>query len=378
MSRPLRIAEPTRTLHIYRHLLRESSYLPVFARSFFDSRIKDRFRRNEKDWKNVDIEKKKARHGLRYLRAANNGDRPRMRRLLLMALGRIGRRRRELLDNLIHSDAPKDGDALEAYRQKAEDRIANPRKRDFLDGWDLEKIRAFAKSQARANLRNPPRTSIAMKQLDIEETLPKENIWGMPPAKKLLRSKERKAWMELVDRIQPPLPTNEWEAIRDLVHGKLKDPAIDNPLRRPVAKNLYSRWKPTNPWNWHLYATQPVAAVDRQASRLFKLLSGRVDDNTPTGDPNAIGSRELVPRSWRRLLGQVWSLTAKMEKKASGEGWDITWGGKEFKPPVISANSEFFENIQTEGDMVGYPPGVEPGKWVEHGKLQKRGRRRGK
>ncbi|KAK3354017.1 hypothetical protein B0T25DRAFT_416836, partial [Lasiosphaeria hispida] len=342
MSRPLRIAEPTRTLHIYRHLLRESSYLPVFARAFFDSRIKERFRHNGNDWKNVDTYKKKARHGLRYLRAVNNGDLPRMRRVILLAFGRTGRRRRDLMDDLLHGDAPKDSDALEAYTHEIENLIAGGRERDFLDSWDKEKLRTFAKSQASANLRDSPKADIALKQIMIEKHLPKENIWGMPPAKKLLRSKERKAWKVLADKVLPPLPTSEWETLRDLALGRVKDPAIQAPRRRPVAKNLYSRWKPPNPWNWHLYATQPVVAADRQASRRFKLLSGRVDDNTPTGDPHAIGSRRITPRTWQHLLFQIWTLTAKMEKNPSGKGWDITWGGKTFKPPMARADSELF------------------------------------
>jgi hypothetical protein len=110
-------------------------------------------------------------------------------------------------------------------------------------------------------------------------------------------------------------------------------------------------------WDWQAYAVKPVAAVDRPARRRSKLLSGALDENTPGGDPQPIGCHRYTARTWRRLFGDIWKLSAVMEEKpvvgdgtpvvgaeeAAGRKWQITWGKAIFHPlPATGGALEFF------------------------------------
>jgi hypothetical protein len=92
------------TLHLYRGLLREAGYLPPPCQPYIGGRIRKLFRQHSKA---ADPQKhlKKARHDLRYIRAANAGDLGRMKYILLLCFGRLGRRRRELFARFIHKES---------------------------------------------------------------------------------------------------------------------------------------------------------------------------------------------------------------------------------------------------------------------------------
>jgi hypothetical protein len=83
--------------------------------------------------------------------------------------------------------------------------------------------------------------------------------------------------------------------------------------------------------------------VDYQANRKNKLLSGALDDNSPRGDPEPLDTHTYTPNRWKRMLMQIWRLSAKMERKPDGKGWDIVWGTADFPLPV--ADMEFFEGF---------------------------------
>ncbi|KAL2020633.1 hypothetical protein VTK56DRAFT_8123 [Thermocarpiscus australiensis] len=346
MSRPLRIPHPKTTLHLYRHLLREASYLPALARPFVDDQIKGQFRRHKAD----EAERckrhiRQAHHDLRFLRAANAGDIVRMRRVLLRALGRVGRRRRELMADLLHREAPTNTNELEKYASEAAAIASERRKLDWLDGWDVDKLRVFARSQAGAGLPNPPRAPITVFQTVPAKCIPTENAWGRPLTPKLYRTKLKKMWKAVADKCLPPLPKEEWDVLGGIAQGRVRDPRQLPQPRRPVAQSIFG--EPEAPaWNWQAYAIRPVSVVDRQASQRNKLLSGAVDDNTPTGDPQPVNCHNYTPRTWRRLLANVWQLTATMEKRPTGRGWNVVWGKLEYQaPPATGRNMEFFRDL---------------------------------
>lgn len=347
MSRPLQIPAPATPLHLYRHLLREASYLPQIARPFVDGQIKTRFRQHRDD----DADDRSARRlrqahrELRALRASNAGDMARMRKVFLRVFGRVGRRRRELVTELVRRELPTDTEALAQYAAEMTS-IASQRKVDWLDAWDIEKLRAFARSQVNASLVNSPRPSLTVHQTMPEEDLPAENSWGRPLPVRLARTKLKKMWAQVADKCMPPLPKEEWERLSDLAQGKLQDPEQRwlPPPRRPVALGTSDGVLPgVQSWDWRAYAVKPVAAVDRPANRRNKLLTGAVDDNTPTGDPQPIDCHKYTAKSWRRMLGSVWQLTATMERKPAGSGWRIVWGKPKFQPaPASAGDMEFF------------------------------------
>ncbi|KAK4238316.1 hypothetical protein C8A03DRAFT_15189 [Achaetomium macrosporum] len=349
MSRPLRIPHPGTPLHLYRHLLREASYLPPLARPFADGQIKDRFRQHQKD--DPEGEKtrgriRQAHHELRVLRAANAGDMTRMRRVLLRAFGRVGRRRRELMAGLLHRDMPTNTEELQKYAAEALDIAAAGREIDWLDAWDLKKLRTFANSQIQAGLVNNPKSDITPAQINPGKSIPTENAWGRPLTPKLARTKLKKLWKTAADKCMPPLPREEWERLGNLVTGAVHDPRLLPPARRPVARSMSGDGPGGRNWDWQSYAIKPVAVVDRPANRQNKLLTGAVDDNTPTGDPQPIECHNYTARTWQRLLASIWRLTATMEKRPDGQSWKIEWGKLEFWPAAASAGDmEFFRDF---------------------------------
>ncbi|KAK4040689.1 hypothetical protein C8A01DRAFT_15512 [Parachaetomium inaequale] len=345
MSRPLRIPKPQTPLHLYRHLLRETSYLPPLARPSVHKQIRNRFERDsgydqDKNPKHI----RQGHHELRALRAANSGDLVRMRRVLLRAFGRIGRRRRELVSHLVQRDTPTNTEELAKY---AEALAGNYKNLDWLDEWDVEKLRMYARSQLQAGLNNPPKAPITDNQTAPEKILPTENAWGRPLPKKLARTKLKKMWKSLAEKIMPPLPKKEWETLKAIVQGTVQGPWLPPP-RRPLARGMSENAQPQEgqAWAWQSYAIKPVAVVDLPTNRKNKLLSGAVDDNTPTGDPDPVGCHKYTPRAWRRMLGTIWQLSATMTKKPEGDGSCITWGKQLHQPLSANAgNMEFFTDF---------------------------------
>ncbi|KAK3949876.1 hypothetical protein QBC32DRAFT_348074 [Pseudoneurospora amorphoporcata] len=356
MSRPPPTTTTTTTLHLYRHLLRESSYLPVLIRPFFDERITTRFRAHRSDPSASQSAQtasrlKRAHHDLRYLRAANAGDLPRMRRVLLLAFGRTGAKRRQLLTDLLQPDTPTSDAELEKYINKARNIVQQGRKPDWLDNWDTDKLKAFVRSQVgdAPPVINQPRTQITNLQLTPERAVPKENIWGKELNEKVKRTKLKVKYKQVAEKVLPPVPREEWELLRDLVNKKEE---WEVPSRRrsvgTVKEHVSEEEKEAAAvldWDWRRYATQPIWKVDRQKSRRNMLLSGQVEEHLPFGEQKAINCHRYTPRLWRRTLEQVWRMTAVMERKKDGKGWAIEWGMKKYEPPQAAAADllEFFE-----------------------------------
>ncbi|EAA33732.1 hypothetical protein GE21DRAFT_5217 [Neurospora crassa] len=360
MSRPPPLPHPTTTLHLYRHLLRESSYLPVLIRPFFDERITTRFRAHRasdpSSCPQTATRLKRAHHDLRYLRAANAGDLPRMRRILLLAFGRTGAKRRQLLAELLEPDTPSSDEELQKYINKARAIVKEGRKPDWLDNWDTEKLKAFVRSQTGGDappIVNRPKPEITNHQLAPERYVPKENIWGGPLNEKVRRTKLKKTYKQVAEKVLPPVPREEWELLRDLVNKKEE---WEVPKRRTVGRMVWAKEDKSQEeavldWNWQRYATQPIWLVDRQKSRRNMLLSGQVDEDLPMGEQQPINCHRYTPRLWRRTLEQVWRMTAVMERRKDGKGWEIEWGQKKYEPPVApSADLEFFEGAPVRAE----------------------------
>ncbi|KAK3399593.1 hypothetical protein B0T20DRAFT_350777 [Sordaria brevicollis] len=387
MSRPppLPLPHPTTTIHLYRHLLRESSYLPVLIRPFFDDLITSRFHRHRLDppppsspspssssssppsqpASQTATRLKRAHHSLRHLRAANHGDLPRMRKLLLLAFGRTGFKRRQLLSDLLHPSTPTSDAELERYISKARQIQSENRKPDWLDQWDVDKLKAFVKSQTSGQappVVNRPKQQITAFQAQPEKQIPRENIWGGELNGKVKRTKLKKVYKQVADKVLPPVPREEWELLRDLVEGREEWVVPEG--RRKRVEAIWGVEEKELDWNWQRYATQPIWLVDRQRSRKNMLLSGLTPDVQKEVDgveemagweTQPMNCHRYTPRLWRRTLEQVWRMTATMERKKDGKGWEIEWGQKKYVPPVApSADMEFFEGaVRTERKKKG-------------------------
>ena len=370
------------TLHLYRHLLREASYLPPAARPFVWSRICTLFRRHRHD--NVPSTPTiyrpllpssspssataaaridRAYRALRTLRAANNGDINRMRRVLLQAFGRIGPRRRELVNNLVRGNPPSSSEVLREQLQdltltypaphttartgensaaavgtEEKSRASNPTstshagaipstndkapRGDWLDKWDTARIRAFVRTQmvAQGRLNSLPRPAIRG-DMSVKPDLPKENAWGLPLHPKVARTKTKKWWRKLIHRVLPPVEKSQWELMSRLAAGDMGEHGEwDVPARRtPARLMLSSRVDGTAMaaghaqaedagWNWQAYTSSPVRAVERKYSRRSRafLTPGERDQvDSASSLPRPLGT-PAVPIGLRHLTPRLW------------------------------------------------------------------------
>lgn len=343
----LPIPPPRTTLHLYRHLLREATYLPPAVKPFFWDRIRTRFRLHQRD-PAPDVRIQKAHKDLRYLRSANAGHLLRMRRVLMMGFGRTGRRRRELISGMSQRNESSAAQAdKRADSVRPEGNNGSPDEDvfwdDWLSHWDKAKVLALARAQASVSLPEVPLPT--GKIADPHKLVPTENIWGKPLAKKLARSKLRKEYKSLIKRLLPPVEESEWELLRSLATGKA-GPEYDVPKRRPVAT---SEGAGEQNWEWKDYALKPIRAADANRSRQLKSLTGEIDDTSPF-PRSAMGVHRLTDRSWRRLYADIWRMTPTMKAREDQRSWDTKWGklGVKISGPT-AAHAEFFEGAEGTG-----------------------------
>ncbi|EFX02373.1 hypothetical protein CMQ_2422 [Grosmannia clavigera kw1407] len=352
MPPPPGLAKTANPIHLYRSILREATYLPPTCRKQVEARIRLRFDHHRHD-PNSGMRLKRASHDLRYLRAANCGDLVRMRRIMMMAFGRIGWRRQELMSGLRLLDQPNSSAELEQ-------RLADVRpETDWLDKWNTEKLLAFAKSQSQHTVHNSPRPQVNPKRLNPAEAVPPVNAWGRPFVPKVARTKLKKWWKSLAHRILPPLPRGDWELLRKLATGQAGAEWMA-PSRRTVVKTSTEPENDTfSGWDWEKYATRPIRVVERPRSRRFRVSFGVAQDAPGPYDGPAIGIHRYTPRLWRRLYAEIWQMSATMEPRAGG-GWTITWGG--VAPKLLqptAADLAFFEGVDSKGN-VPKPEGKAP------------------
>ncbi|KAM7216591.1 hypothetical protein V8F06_008002 [Rhypophila decipiens] len=343
MKSSLPIPHPKTTLHLYRHLLRESSYLPPVARPHIDRLIKFRVRRLQCD----DDPKRHIQYGhskLRLLRAANGGDLLRMQRVLDHAFGRRGKRRRELWDQFMYSEPLQVEKPLFHPKRPASD-VAAERNPDFLDRWDLDKLAAFLKSQA-SQTSATQRKNVSFTR--PEKNIPAESIWGLPLVPELARGKLRRGWIQAAQKTFPPIPKTEWETLRDIVEGKAPKEVYCIPERRSVARARHGIEPDQDEWKWLPYAIKSVHGLRSQASRQNRLLSGIKDDDTPTGPPPVLGVHNFTPRAWRRMFLTLWEQCAYIEKGAEGKKWNIVWGRLQAHSRTPKSVLKFFDDAKAK------------------------------
>jgi hypothetical protein len=274
-----------------------------------------------------------------------------MRRVLFLAFGRIGRRRRELLDRLVRKEPPTDSAALqEMIRAEAPNEPD-----DWLAKWDVKKLQAFLVAQAQSGMRSSPRPILKATQTDPAKQVPTENAFGLPLHPKPARTKLKKAWKRIIDRVLPPVTEGEWTLLRDLASGKVTGPEWEIPARRPVAgpKNETAGRLKQQPWDWIPYVVKPIRYVERTNARPRKLMAETAADangSLPGSQPAKL--HNYTARFWRRLYAQVWQLTATMKKKPSGEGWDVKWGSTRLSLSAPAAvHGEFFQGVSKDGTL---------------------------
>lgn len=361
---PLQLPHPDSAIHLYRHLLREATYVPPYCRSWVTERIRSKFR----DERRPNIHK--AHQSLRYLRSANSGHINRTRHLCFLASGRLGKRRRLLASSSLAKKPAEDSETLEktplfppatangkginaaASGSNRKPHPDEPLIESWLDNWNVEKIKAVAGAQVRSPNTDWPKQM--RKTYDPASALPKKNAWGKPFKPQVIKRKEQKHYAKVLSDLMPPVPQGEWDLLQALSLGEAEAKIFDVPTRRPIATTPVaapnSSKNTVHEWNWEAYVTKPVRAVERGNSRVYKSLSG-AHDTDPRGQGRPIGVKSFKPRRLRRsVYSRVWEATPVVEKVKGKGKFQVTFGAaRRVLSPAATSDLQFFSGVDAQG-----------------------------
>ncbi|KAI0007668.1 hypothetical protein F4779DRAFT_494467 [Xylariaceae sp. FL0662B] len=342
----LQIPHPNTPLHLYRHLLREASYLPPLCQPYITNRIRTRFRDCRRPKRDPKVYIQHAHHDLRYLRSANAGHVERILRLCYMATGRVGKRRRELASAQLAKQPPANSSELNNSITSETPHAKGGH--DWLDNWSIGMIKALAASQVQFQASDGPHQM--RRNFDPEKVMPKVNAFGRPLTKKLARNKRKRHWAVILRQLLPPLPQGEWQQLGALAQGKADAKNYVRPKRRPVAQSNFVT-ADTTQWDWTEYITRPARSIERGSSRTMKTLTGHQDED-PRGHGRPIGIRVLGPRRCQRsIYGRIWGASPLVVKSGPSGKINITWGSVEQRiSSPTKKDLQFFQGVDKAQD----------------------------
>lgn len=367
--------ESTTTLHLFRSLLREASYLPDPAsRKFFQAHYRSRFRdycpRNPKldshppgngpDYPRDgqrDLHKASwpasqqirqghnrklhmlagARQELRFLQKANAGINSALTKVLDLTYGRRGRRKHDLLKDLMPPNRNPINDQelrtlSEALDTPSKEKASKPKMILFSD-----KFIALVKSQMRqrqdAYKKTLPKSSAPK--------IPETNTWGRPMPVVRIKNLTKKWYAETLDRLMPPLPETEWNHLGQLAVGKEK--WLGPPKRRAKGTSAFEE-EQGEPEEEKLeleeVAKGPQAAIRARRQEV-----------------QAREAHTLTPRHMRRMWTGVFTQCPVIKWSPEKGKWDVRWGRvDEEKRVALSVDQpvgwEPFEGVDKDGKVV--------------------------
>ena len=336
----------TASRHVLRGILRECTYLPdQFAASWIRQHALSRFRtyeaKNKKHAgdgtyeKRLETVRRKSRQAMYQLQRANEGDRKMLMKALSMAYGRIGKRRRELLQPLIsiqehivgenasaQVDAAKLPDASThpstsphqpatsaptTNKKPVKDRAIGPVKaqvRAYVNDLPAA-LRALVQSQITASpptiaRRNPRRLGVEIPEL---------NTWMKPMPDVRVKNQLSDWYANLLSTVQPPLPDNEWDQLRALALGITRArPPI------PRRKNL----------------APPPSVLEMVVAR------GKLPKNLFRKDY----AHNINPRFMQRLWAEVFSQCPLMKYDSVNDKWNVIWGHRILNDSKLEQTSD--------------------------------------
>ena len=319
---------PDKLRHAYRSLLRATTYLPdSAARTYIHNHIVASFRSvaNKIKFRVVngqrighliyryhrDTHINKVWQKTRHLERAADCNIAELEKILYITYGRAGKRRRELVQQLLLTEEhalPQDESALsDLISGRPEEN--NPKKHQ-----PTSKIHAFLRSQQA----NHPIATSKPKIRNLVPQIPKETLWGRPVPLSRQKRMRKRFWADILDKVLPPVPEHEWNRLRDFATGAIPIEDLP-PLRGRGLRRNRPSGKQLAPPEIRLYEyfTTPT--------RLHK---SEVDENSAELDMDTrIRRKFATPRYMRRLYGTIWSLTPTMSQDATTMMWTTKWGG---------------------------------------------------
>ncbi|KAF4447757.1 hypothetical protein F53441_8776 [Fusarium austroafricanum] len=377
-------------LHLYRHILREASYLPPAIRPPITTHIRTRIRAHREHDRLQYKRRARAANLLRRLRAANSGQKSQMEDFIMEAFARKGARRRSLLSHFVRIEPPSDSDALEALIQRVEadrkspkieaskaDETAvlnksspnnasettiedkffphkigakgashtlddekesksklpmvrkgrGPDKTPFFDKWDTNKLRSLLHAQRELQ----QSTKLAwprksIKTLNPDSRVPAKNIWGERPTPNIFQAKRAGFWRRSATKVMPPLSSDEWDLLGRLSKGAQEEEEWRIPERRPAAKPVLAAESKPSTLDWDWESH--ATQPTNKVEHLNRLSSFAFVGRDKTNHPyeSKHGSKELSPRWFRRAYQRVWQFTPKMDSDAETGKAEFLWG----------------------------------------------------
>lgn len=285
---------PADPLHLFRALLRQASYLPDQAsRQYFHGHITRRFRA---DWpcrkasgktqrlvpkRRTNEHMAEARQGVKFLIDAHHGSRPHMQKVLEITYGRRGKRKHELLRELMpKKPIPVDETALQELADALESNRSSP---NVKEPRLTEKMVALIRSQKAQKDQMFTKPNLKSTKPEIPEI----NSWGRPFPRNRAKNIKKQWYKETLERLMPPLPEEEWYRLKDHALGKV-------------------------PW---------------EGPRKRRVLS-------PGEHAPLVGRNDNVTQSWhtftqrymRRMWEDVFQQCPLMEWDNALSRWKVTWG----------------------------------------------------
>lgn len=292
--------------HLLRGLLRECTYIPdTFAATWAQQYILKRFRDDGfKAWEHrtdpaygrrLQHFLRNARVGLGLLQRATDGERKALLRVLLMAYGRIGVRRHELMKPLkpiAPSEEPEQA-------TMAELRSKRPGAEEVNEGEWEPYAPAFTPQMLallRSQIQNPPPhlTRPVLRRLRPQVEL--LNSWMRPMPRVRVKNKVKAWYASVLDRTHPPLPLQEWERLFALATGQQRE---EIKPRRSMA-----------------------TSAGRSALELV-LMHGKPSTRQTFGNRDA---HNIRPRYMQRIWAQVFAQCPTMTWDAEKGAWAVRWG----------------------------------------------------
>lgn len=286
------LSTPHQWRHLLRATLRECTYLPdPIARDYMRNHIISRYRAVSYRPKAGPQAAHAARNALSVLRRANEGYSRPLEKVLSLSYGRIGRRRYELLQEMLKPEIPNNTAALQQF-------LSQPVK--FNDGWEPP---AIVKSLAASQMQNTVVTTKRVRPLikHLEPPIPKEDSWGKEVAESRKRNIRRRWYNTTLSSFLPPLPEKELQLLDGLISGTV-------------------HWAPVKRRKVISEETKP-----KSESELFKLLAtgpekGKTFAEYANGRPHTITVR-FMRRHWRRLS----ALVPRQYWNPISQKWRFVW-----------------------------------------------------
>ena len=293
-------------LHWYRYLLREATYLPdPTARDYFRQAICQRFRayapgkhltrpKTVFEPERQKLLLRQCRKAFYFLARANAGDTSRLKRVLFLTYGRVGKRKHELLRPWLEPETPVDSTAVESLNTSLSEptapRLSIPRA-----------LKAVAQAQRTCSYAGD-----FSRLKNVENELPAKNNWGRPMPVRRVKNMKRKAYNSLIENVLPPLPDPEYERVRSIALGERRVEPI--PKRRG-----------------HVSSTLLAEIGFQQVFREGEL------------------RRDASGHQVQRIYKKVFLLSSRIERDALADKWRVHWGTERHfltRSPAYDAKSD--------------------------------------